>query len=309
MLLSFVMPCYRSERTIKKVVDEIIATVSMRSSYDYEIIAINDCSPDHVYEILKEMASENKKIKVINLAKNMGKHAAVLAGYAAVRGQYIVNLDDDFQCPVYELWKLLEPVEKDECDYATARYFVKKQSAMKNFGSNVNLHMSEILLKKPKGLRFENFSVMKRFVCDEIIKYKNPYPYLEGLILRVTYRIKAVTMDERQRGDELESGFTFRKSFALLVDGLTAFSVKPLRIAAFMGCLFAVFGFILGFYIVIRKCLDPKVLIGYSSLAAILLFSSGLIMLMLGMIGEYVGRIYICLNDSPQYVIRETINL
>lgn len=309
VLLSFVIPCYRSEQTIGKVIDEIIETVSGHSGYDYEIIAVNDCSPDRVYDRLAEIAAGNEKIKVINFAKNMGKHAAVLAGYAASKGKFVVNLDDDFQCPVYELWKLLEPVENDECDYATAKYFEKKQSVWKNFGSDVNLYMSEIMLKKPKGLRFENFSVMQKFVCDEMIQYKNPYPYLEGLVLRITGRIKTVPMEQRQRGDDNASGFTFKKSLALLMNGLTAFSVVPLRIASVIGMFFAAAGFIWGIYTVISKVTHPYVPAGYSSLAAILLFSSGLVMLMLGLIGEYIGRIYICMNDSPQYVIKDTINL
>lgn len=309
VLLSFVIPCYRSEQTIRKVIEEIAAVVSTRPSYDYEIIAVNDCSPDHVYNKLVEIAFANKKVKVINFSKNMGKHAALLAGYAVARGQFIISLDDDYQCPVYELWKLLEPVENDECDYATAKYYEKKQSAWKNFGSDINLHMSEIMLGKPKGLRFENFSVMQKFVCDEIINYKNPYPYLEGLVLRITRRIKTVPMEQRQRADNNVTGFTFKKSLALLINGLTAFSVVPLRIASVIGIVFAVTGFIWGSYIIINKMLHPFVPAGYSSLAAVLLFSSGLIMLLLGLIGEYVGRIYICMNDSPQYVIKDTINL
>ena len=308
-LLSFVIPCYRSEHTIRKVVGEIAETAAERPQFAYEIILVNDCSPDQVYEEMKLLAEKDQRIKVVNLAKNMGKHAAVLAGYAYVKGRYIVNLDDDFQSPVCELWKLLEPVVNDSCDYATASYYKKQQSAFKNFGSNINLRMSEVLLEKPKGLRFENFSVMKRFVCDEIVNYKNPYPYLEGLVLRVTQRVVAVPMEQRPRGDAMGTGFTFRKSFALLLNGLTAFSIKPLRFATLAGFLFSAAGFLWGVYTIVHKLQNPAVPMGYSSLAAILLFSSGLVMLMLGMIGEYLGRIYICINDSPQYVVRDTINL
>ena len=308
-LLSFVIPCYRSEKTIEKVIDEIIATVAQREGYDYEVIAVNDSSPDNVYEVLKRIAAANKKVKVINFAKNMGKHAAVLAGYSVARGKYIVNLDDDYQCPTYALWSLLEPVERDECDYATAKYSFKQEAWYKRLGSSVNVWMGHVMLDKPMSLRLENFSVMKAFVAREVIGYKNPYPYLEGLILRVTRRILAVPMEERERGDDNATGFTLKKSMSLLMNGLTAFSVKPLRVASLCGTLFAIMGFILGIVMVVRKLVNPAVPTGYSSIVAILLFSSGLIMLMLGLIGEYLGRMYICLNGSPQYVIRETINL
>lgn len=308
-LISFVIPCYRSENTISMVVDEIINTVSERSEYDYEIICVNDCSPDNVYSKLEKMATGNTKIKVINFAKNMGKHAAVLAGHSVVNGKYVVDMDDDFQSPVNQLWRLLEPIENDECDYSTAEYREKKESRFKRFGSDVNSVMSHIMLDKPKGIRMETFSIMKRFVSDEIIKYKNPYPYMEGLVLRTTRRIKTVEMEQRERGDDNKSGFTFKKSLQLWINGMTAFSVKPLRIATFMGFGAALMGFVYGIVIVVQKLVGDILVLGYSSLLAMILFIGGLIMLMLGLLGEYIGRIYICLNASPQYVIRNTINI
>lgn len=308
-LLSFVIPCYRSEKTISLVIDEIIDVVKEREQYDYEIIAVNDCSPDNVLSVLKERAAENRRIKIVDFSKNMGKHSAVMAGYSIAKGDFIVDMDDDYQCPVNELWKLIEPVEKDECDYATAKYKQKKENLIKILGSNFNSLMIQVLLDKPKGLRFENFSVMKKYVKEEIVKYKNPYPYIEGLVLRVTNRIKTVELEERERGDDNKSGFTLKKSVSLLLNGLTSFSVKPLRVASVIGFLFAIIGFLWGVYAIIKKIIHPEVLLGYSSLLAINLFSSGMMMIMLGLIGEYVGRIFICINNSPQYVIRELINV
>ncbi len=307
-LLSFVIPCYRSEKTIEKVIDEIIATVSQKDGYDYEIIAVNDCSPDNVYHVLEKMALHNQKIKVVNLAKNMGKHSAVMAGYSYVNGDYVINLDDDYQSPVDHLWELLDPVEADMCDVATAEYFVKKEVAWKKIGSNFNLFISEVMLDKPKGLRFENLNVLKRFVVDEVINYKNPYPFLEGLILRVTKRVISVAMEQRERADDNGTGFTFFKSLSLFSNGLTNFSVKPLRVSLITGVLFSIIGFIYGLYIVINKFIHPAVSAGWSSTMAVMLFSSGIIMLLLGVIGEYVGRIFICINNAPQYVVRNTIN-
>lgn len=308
-LLSFVIPCYRSEYTIENVIEEIITTVSQRHGYDYEIIAVNDCSPDGVYGVLQKLASQNKKIKVINFVKNMGKHSAVLAGYSYVSGEYVINLDDDYQSPVNEMWALLEPVIANKCDVATAKYTRKRESAWKRFGSNVNLKVSEIMLDKPKGMRFENLCVIKRFVADEVIRYKNPYPFIEGLILRITKRIISVPMDQRERGDDKTTGFTFWKSLSLFLNGFTNFSVKPLRFALIVGALFAFLGFIYGVFVVVRKIMYPGMLLGWSSIMAVMLFSSGMIMLLLGVIGEYIGRIFICINDFPQYVVRDTINI
>ena len=308
-MLSFVIPCYRSEETIETVIEEIIRTVQLKEEYDYEIIAVNDCSPDNVYEVLCGLALNNKKIKVVNLVKNVGKHAAILAGYSFVNGEYIVNLDDDCQSPVNKLWELVEPLESGEYDVATAKYNTKKESIWKRLGSNINLFVSGIMLDKPRGLRFENLSAINRVIVDEIINYKNPYPFLEGLILRSTRKIISIPMEQRERGDGKKTGFTLRKSIALFANGFTNFSVKPLRIALVVGMLFALFGFVYGIIIIVRKIMNPSIPMGWSSLMALLSFSSGTIMLILGMIGEYIGRIFICINDSPQYVIRNTKNI
>lgn len=308
-LLSFVIPCYRSEKTIRKVYEEIVQTVSERPEYDYEIIAVNDCSPDSVLRELKQLALENPKFKVIDLAKNFGKHGAMMAGLSRVKGEYVINLDDDYQCPVYDLWKLLDPLIQDGYDCATARYEKKKESLWKRLGSKGNALMVRTLLEQPKDIELENFLAFKRFVCDELLKYRNPYPYLAGLLLRTTHKIKMVPMKERDRGDESGTGFTFKKSFSLLLNGLTSFSVKPLRVATVSGFIFALLGMIYGVVIIIRKLVNPTILIGYSSMMSIQLFCSGMIMLILGMTGEYIGRIYISLNNAPQYVVREEINI
>ena len=309
-LLSFVIPCYRSELTIKSVYDEIIAAMKQKEEeYDYEIIAVNDCSPDNVLSVLREIAAEDPKFIVIDLAKNFGKHGAMMAGYSCVHGDYVVNLDDDCQCPVYDLWKLMKPIIEDGYDCATAKYEKKKEALWKRFGSAVNSKMITYLLGQPKEIEFDNFSVFKRFVCDEIMNYQSPFPYVAGLILRTTHRVAIVPMQERERGDGRATGFTFKKSLSLLFNGLTSFSVKPLRIATVAGALFALFGFIFGIYIIIKKLVYPGVPLGYSSMMSIQLFSSGIIMLILGLIGEYVVRIYICVGKAPQFVIWETINL
>lgn len=309
VLLSFVIPCYRSEFTIRKVVEEIETTVSQRNGYDYEIIAVNDCSPDNVYHVLEEIAKTNKKLHVINLLKNMGKQAAVLAGYKYVKGDYVVNLDDDYQSPVNELWKLIDLVESDKCDIATALYKRKKENVWKTIGSKFNTKIENIMLDRPKNIRIDNFNVIKRMVCEEAIKYKNPYPYIIGLFAKITDRVITVPMENRERADDKTTGYTLRKSIALFTTGLTNFSVKPLRIALMTGVIFAIFGFVFGIIVMIRKFINPTIAIGWSSIMAVILLSSGFIMMMLGMIGEYIGRIFICINNFPQYVVKNTINV
>ena len=230
-----------------------------------------------------------------------------MAGMSKVSGEIIVLMDDDGQCPMEHLWDLLKPIEEGH-DVSIAKYPKYKQSLFKSFGTVVNRKMTEIIMDKPKGLSFTNFSAMKRYIVDEIIKYKNPYPYMTGLLLRTTSDIVNVEMEERERITG-STNFTLKKMFNLWINGFTAFSIKPLRISTIIGCVTAMIGFIYGIYIIIHKLVVHTTIVqGYSSTMAVLLFIGGMIMMMIGMIGEYVGRIYISINNSPQYVIKETVN-
>ena len=306
--ISFIIPCYGSENTIKQVINEIEEVVKKKEKYDYEIVAVNDCSPDNVWEVLKEIAESNKKVKIINLAKNRNRPGALFAGMTNCTGDYVVLMDDDGQCPMNNLWDLLKPVEEGH-DVSIAKYPTYKQKKFKSLGTIINRKMTEIIMDKPKGLSFTNFSVLKRYIVDEILKYKNPYPYMTGLLLRTTQDIVNVEMEERNRISG-STNFTFKKMLNLWINGFTAFSIKPLRISTVTGFITAAIGFLYGVYIIIHKIfIHSEIVPGYSSLMAVMLFLGGMIMLMLGMIGEYLGRIYISINNSPQFVIKETKNI
>ena len=306
--LSFIIPCYGSEKTVGLVIDEINKVVSQNPRYDYEVVAVNDHSPDNVWQVLKNIAQNNPKVKLINLAKNMNRPGALMAGMSKTTGDYIILMDDDGQCPMESLWKLIEPLENGH-DVSIAKYPTYKQSKFKSFGTIVNRKMTEIVMEKPKDLSFTNFSALKRYIVEEITKYKNPYPYLTGLLLRTTSDIVNVEMEERERITG-STNFTFKKMLNLWINGFTAFSIKPLRISTIVGIITAALGFIYGIYIIIHKLVvHTTVVQGYSSLMAVMLFIGGIIMMMLGMIGEYIGRIYISINNSPQYVIKETVNI
>ncbi len=305
-LVSLVIACYRSEKSVRTVIDEIEQVFSTSKQYDYELFLVNDCSPDNVWPVLKDAADRNERVTAVSLAKNMGRLPALMAGFRMSKGDIVVILDDDGQCPMDRVFDLIAPITgPSDYDVSTAAYPVKKQSWFKNFGSKVNEHMTNVILDKPKEIRFNNFTAMRRFVIDEILKYENPYPYLTGLLLRTTHRIACVPMEERDRMYG-KTTYTFKKLITLWMNGFTAFSVKPLRLATVVGCFTAVAGFLWGLVIVIQKIVNPgEILAGYSSLMAVLLLIGGMLMLMLGMVGEYIGRIYISINRSPQYVVRE----
>lgn len=307
-LLSFVIPCYRSEKTLSKVVYELIDEINKRSDrFDYEIILINDCSPDNVFQVIRELCAENPKIKGISFAKNFGQHSALMAGYRQTKGEIIITLDDDGQAPVENIYRLVEKIDEGY-DVVFGKYPHVKQSIFRQLGSKVNNYMTEVMLDKPKDIVGNSFYAMKDFVAKQMTSYTNSFPYIGGLIFQATSKIANVDVEQRSR-IEGRSGYTLGKLLKLWLNGFTAFSVKPLRIAAVIGIVCSILGAILGVAIIVQKIVNPDVLMGYSSLMAAILFIGGIIMLILGLIGEYIGRIYICINNSPQYVIRDTINI
>lgn len=289
-LISLVIPCYGSEHTLPSVVKEI-REVFREISYEYEIILINDCSPDKVWDIIVQLAKTDSHITGINMARNFGQHAALMAGYREASGDIVVSLDDDGQAPIEKIPELLKKIE-DGFDLVYGKYPKIKQDKFRVFGSYINDKMTEIMLGKPENIRVTSFYAAKRFVIEEMIKYEKSYPYVIGLALRTTQNITNVLVEQRTRVLG-KSGYTFRKLLSLWLNGFTAFSVKPLRIATFSGLFCAFVGFLYGAYIIIHKIINPAVPIGYSSMMAIILLIGGVIMLLLGIIGEYVGRIYV----------------
>ena len=306
-LISYVIPCYRSEPTILKVVDEIRSAMDTRlQQYQYEIILVNDCSPDQTFEVIRSLCEKNKNIKGINLARNFGQHAALMAGLRFSKGDIVICLDDDGQTPADEAWKLVEKIEAG-ADVVYAKYEHKQHSVARNLGSKLNDLMARTMLGKPKELYLSSYFAVKKFVVDEMIRYENSYPYVIGLVLRATKKIENVSVRHRER-EIGNSGYTIGKLFGLWCNGFTAFSIKPLRIATVIGAMSASAGFIYAIYTIIKRLTNPLVPAGFSALMSATLFIGGMLMLMLGLIGEYIGRIYISINNAPQYVIREVVN-
>lgn len=304
--VSFVIPCYRSEKTLEHVVAEIDEKMKELNGYCYEIILVNDCSPDGTLAVIRRLCEHHENVKGISFARNFGQHSALMAGLRQSEGDYVICLDDDGQTPANEADKLLAKLEEGY-DAVYAKYEHKRHSAFRNLGSKVNELMTRVMLDKPKDLYVSSYFAVRRFVVEDMIRYENSYPYVIGLVLRTTKNITNVIVNHRDR-EEGSSGYTLKKLMNLWFNGFTAFSVKPLRIATAIGTFSACVGFLYGIYTIIKRLVNPAVPMGFSALMAALVFFGGMIMIMLGLIGEYIGRIYISMNNSPQYVIRERIN-
>lgn len=303
--ISVVIPCYRSAQTIGFVVEGIVKTMALHTDYDYEVILVNDGSPDNTFEVISSLAEQEKAVIAVDLSRNFGQHSALMAGYAMVTGDYVLGMDDDGEHDPAEMFRLVEELEKGY-DYVCAEFTSNDHSLYKRLGSKLNNWMATKFIGKPENALFSSYYIMRRYVMDQIIKSPNPYPYVGGMLVSVTKRLTSIPMEHHVRRAG-ESGYHFRNSVSLWLNGITAFSVKPLRIASFAGMITAILGFLVGIYIVIRKLIHPEILAGYTSLAALLLVIGGINMVLIGMIGEYVGRIYLLNNCIPQYVIRTVV--
>lgn len=310
MDISVVIPCYKSSKTIGAVVEEIEKTMDAMSVREFEIILVNDCSPDggETLAEIRRLCGADRHVKGVDLAKNSGQAAATMAGLAQASGELVAVGDDDGQTPYESLFNMRQKLEDEKYDIVCAHYEGRgRRSLFRRFGSWMASAMSNYTLETPKNVAISVFFIARRFVIQEMLRYNRPYPFIIGLIAQTTHNIGNVLIDQRERASG-QSGYTFTKLLSMWMNGLTAFSVKPLRLSSIIGFLCAAAGFITGAVTIIRKLLYPDILAGYTTLLAAILLVGGIIMLILGLIGEYVGRIYICINNRPQYVVKELIS-
>lgn len=307
MLISFIIPCYKSQNTLGNVVDNIEKMMEGRKDYESEVVLVNDGSPDDTWGTIEKLCAKYSNVTGIDLAKNRGQQSAIMAAIKHTKGEIIACCDDDGQTPIETCFDFIDKMDECGYDVVCAKYGERgKRSIFRRFGSWLNDQMSIYFLDKPKDINTSVYFVAKRFVALEMARYDNPYPYITGLLLRTTGRIGNVEVEQKNRLAG-ESGYTFKKLFNLWVNGVTTFSIKPLRLANFLGLLFAFIGFVTIIVLAISKLCNPNVSVGWTSLIATNLLVGGFIMLFLGIIGEYIGRIYLCLNKSPQYVERVVI--
>ncbi len=302
MKLSVIVPVYKGEQSIGQIVEKIIKELK---DVSIEIILVNDGSPDKSGEICEEAANRYPNIKYICLRKNFGEHNAVMCGLNYAEGEYAVIIDDDFQNPPHEILKLLEEIEKGY-DVVYSKYNIKYHNIFRNLCSKFNNKVADILINKPKGLYLSSFKIIRKEVIAEIIKYKGPFPYIDGLILRVTDNISSVYV-EHNKSFTGKSSYSLKKLISLYLNMFLNFSIKPLRIFTITGFIVFIIGVILSLIFIIEKFIynEPP---GWTSTVLIILLFSGFQIIFLGLIGEYLGKQYLDQNNTPQWIVKKTIN-
>ena len=302
--LSIVIPVYNGAGSIERLVHELSR---LHMPDGVELVLVNDGSADDSWKVIQRLcAAAPMPIVAIDLARNFGEHNAVMAGYAAASGAYIINIDDDFQNPPSEVVKLYEHAKcNPELDVVYTRYEEKHHSLFRNLGSRFNDMMARFMIDKPKGLYLSSFRCINRFLRDRVVQYTGPYPYIDGLILENTRRIGRLTVQHAPR-TEGKSGYTLRKLIRHWLMMFVNFSVMPLRISSFIGAMFSVVGFVMAMVAVYERFFKdtPQ---GWASIVSVVLVFAGIQLLTLGLIGEYLGRLYLMHRGKPQYAVRTTL--
>ena len=306
MLVSICIPCYRSSRTLPAVAEEIRRVFAEHPAYDYQLILVNDGSPDNTYEVIQQLCREDERILGVDLSRNYGQSSAKMAALPYVTGDAVIYMDDDGQHPAAGIFPLLDKLAEGY-DIVYARFPQKHHSLFKRVTSRMYQKVSEWVGNKPKGISVSSFTAWSKTAVEAVRRYRSPFPAAGLYLNKITTRVANVDMEHRDRLAG-ESGYTLGKLLSLTVTALTNFSITPLRLASFIGGVCAGFGFLGGIIVVIRKLVHPAISAGYSSIVAAILFIGGMLMLMIGVLGEYVGRIYMTVSGFPQYNVRRTDN-
>ncbi|MCI1997371.1 glycosyltransferase family 2 protein [Olsenella sp. CA-Schmier-601-WT-1] len=308
MLVSVVIPCYNSQRSIGEVVSLTISEFDRLDGYECEFVLVNDGSPaDDTYGEICRLAQEYPNVHGINLMRNFGQHNAIMCGLNYAKGDLVLGMDDDLQNHPTQIPKLLAKMEEGDYDLVYGVFEEQKNSKVKTFTSWLNKVTARKMLGRSKDVVTSSFWLINRKLRDQVVRFRNYNPMIEALFSRMTDNVGCVVVEHHAR-EYGSSGYTLGKLVKLWLAYFN-YTVLPLRAISGIGVVTAIVGFVFGIVTVIRKLIDPSILAGWASITSILLFFFGLVLLALGIIGEYVGDIVLSVNSTPQYIVRDTVNL
>ena len=301
--LSIVIPVYNGAATIGTLVDALAA---LEIEGGHEIVLVNDGSRDNSAEVCRRLAERRDvPVSFVDLTRNFGEHNAVMAGFNHTRGDYVINMDDDLQNPPSEVIKLYRYTRDNGFDAVYTRYADKKHESWRNLGSRFANWVADQLLDKPKGLYLSSFRCLSAQVVENVVRYQGPYPYVDGLVMQATQKIGSVEVEHFARV-EGRSNYTIGKLVALWMNLFVNFSVVPLRLSVFLGFAMSALG-VVGAGWVILEAVGGETPQGWASLMVAVLLLSGIQLILLGVVGEYLGRLFITANRKPQFLVRELL--
>jgi undecaprenyl-phosphate 4-deoxy-4-formamido-L-arabinose transferase len=306
--LSIVVPVYRSEGCLVALYDAITEALALIACR-YELIFVNDCSPDGSWKVVEYLCMSDPKVVGVDLRRNFGQDNAILTGLRNAMGKYIAIMDDDLQHHPRYLPALLAKLEEG-ADVVYADFGSKRQKVWKNIGSWINGKIAEWVIDKPKGIYLSPYKVVRREVAELICGYTGPSPYIDGLLFQCTSRIAQVPVEHFSRF-EGQSNYTFLRSLGVSARLAFSFSGKPLRVVSWCGILFATLGLLLMIGVIGYRLLFPQAFtaeaVGWASLIVAILLTSGIQMIFFGALGEYTGRTFLLVSGKPQTAIRQIL--
>ena len=301
---SVVIPVYNSAKTVEDVIDQT-KDFFIRHLWDYEIILINDGSNDRSWEKISKRASGDPNIVAIDLMKNYGQHSAIYCGFEYSTGEFIITIDDDLQNPPNEIIHLIEKINNGY-DVVFGRYRQKKHSLVRRLGSYLIKLINEKIFNCPPNIVPTNFRIIHRDVVDRILDYHTVYPYITGLTILLSNNPANVWVEHRER-TEGKSNYTFYKIIKLVSRILFNYSVWPLRLVSTIGTTISIFSFLWGIILIVNKLLDNVRIEGWTGIMVMLAFFNGIVIFILGMLGEYITRILQHVSSKKVYYIKKLV--
>lgn len=298
MRLSIVIPVYNSERTIGPLVEHLQVCLTGQA---VEIVLVNDGSKDRSEAICQQLESQYLNVRFVSLRRNFGEFNAVLCGLNHTTGQYVVIIDDDFQNPPEAISTLVDKAEAGPFDVVYSRYAQKQHHWFRNLGSRLVNTLTTYSLDKPRDLYLSSFKVIRRDVVNEIIRYRGPYPYIDGLIFRVTRNVGSVEVPHNSRADG-RSTYTFRKLVSLFLNVFIGYSLWPIRVFTLLGALLFGLGLLAGLLLLVGALTGTYVPTGATLILWSIGTGTGVILLFLGILGEYIGKLFMAYSGLPPYV-------
>jgi len=302
--LSVVIPCYNSERSLVELNSRLSQSLN-ELNISYEIIYINDCSKDGTLSELKKLARYDASVKVIDLMFNVGQFRALYCGFKYSHGKYIVTIDDDLQHPPEEIYKLYNAIKQNkEIDAIFGKYVEKKHSLFRNIGSLFIKLVNEKIYAKPKHLTMSAFRIMRYELVETILEHQTISPVLGAIILKSTNKIVNIDVQHHQRKHG-KSNYNFIKLIKTTLDNILNFSSLPLQTISLIGIFVSLMSFMISMFYFTRYFFTDAGVPGWTSIMVLLNFYAGLILISLGLIGEYLIRILMEVNGTPKYKIRQ----
>ena len=305
MLYSIVIPVYNSETIIRETVLKT-REVARQFNLDFEIILIDDASLDSSWTVIKKLAKEYENVRSLALLKNYGQHTALLAGLSYARGDYAVTMDDDMQNPPAEIIKLIEKIEKENCDLVFAKFTQKKHSLFRCYGTKIVGYLNKKIFNKPDNITLSNFRIIRRDLIDRILTHRTFYPYIPGLLLIYSAKVSNVEVSHSERL-EGRSNYTISRIISLVSRLLINYSSYPLRILSMAGLFVSLISFLIGTYYLIKGIYMGSAVQGWTTLIVLISFLGGFIIALLGIIGEYLSRILEQQSDRSCFILKEVV--